>query len=767
MSRTLQENIVVVESPAKAKTINKYLGSTFKVLASYGHVRDLIPKNNAVDPEHDFEMHYIPIDKNKKSVNEIATALKSAKTLYLAPDPDREGEAIAWHLLELLKNKKLLKNKTVYRISFNQITKAAIENAIDNPRDISKDLVDAQQARRALDFLVGFNLSPLLWRKIKRGLSAGRVQSPALRLIVERENEIEQFKKQEYWSIHAHSSLDEKNFEAKLIEYKGEKVKQFSFCSQKVSEEVTQTLLTLANGHMTVGNVESKNRKRQPYAPFITSTLQQEASRRLGFSAQKTMVIAQQLYEGISLNDGAVGLITYMRTDSINIAQEAIFATRSFIEKTFGNNQLPPKPRLYRSKVKNAQEAHEAIRPTVISRHYNDVKPYLSEDQYKLYKLIWQRTVASQMQDAQFKVLTIDFKIGDNNTFRTTGSTLTFPGFLQVYQDISSDERSQSTTAEQSLPSFTIGQKISLEKILPQQHFTEPPPRYSEASLIKTLEEYGIGRPSTYASIITTLKKREYVTINRKRFTPTDVGRIVNRFLTQYFTQYVDYDFTAHLENELDGIASGKTNRLHVLKEFWNPFIHQIKEIGEQVSRADATQEKIDEKCPKCGAPLVIRLSKRGARFIGCTNYPECTYTSALDAEANENDATQIDRKCPKCQSALILKHGPYGKFIGCSSYPECKYLEKLEQEESTHIKCPVCHKGELLKRISRRKKKTFYACSTYPKCNYALWYEPIDKPCPKCQWPILMMKVTKKLGAQEVCPQKNCDYVKSVKDKD
>jgi DNA topoisomerase-1 len=759
--RRTAKSIVVVESPAKAQTINKYLGSGFKVLASYGHVRDLLPKSTSVDPENDFAMCYVPIDKNKKHVNEIASALKSADTLYLATDPDREGEAIAWHLLELLREKKALKNKSVLRISFNQITKIAIQYAIAHPRELSSELGDAQKARQGVDFLVGWNLCLLIWRKISPGLSAGRVQSPALRLIVEREKEIETFQSQEYWTIHALLLRDDKEIKTKLIRYQGKTLKQFDLANETDAAKAVNTLIKLANGYLTVSKVESKQRKRQPYAPFITSTLQQEASRRLGFSAQKTMMIAQQLYEGIALNDGSSGLITYMRTDSINMAKEAINSIRSYIKTKFGEEQLPASPRIYKTKAKNAQEAHEAIRPTSINRHYDDIQSCLNTDQYKLYKLIWQRTAASQMEDARFKVLTVDFQAGDSNVFRTSGSTLLFTGFLQIYGD-SSDTASDK---DQSLPNFKENETVQLKSITPIEHHTEPPARYSEANLIKALEEYGIGRPSTYASIITTLKKRRYVDMDRKRFIPRDIGRIVNKFLTKHFTKYVDYDFTAQFENDLDDIARGDKDRVSVMESFWKPFINQIQDVGEHVTRANATQEKLDELCPECESPLVIRLSKKGQRFIGCTNYPKCTYTRPVDTTEQQQSET-LERECPKCHAPLIIKHGPYGKFVGCSNYPNCHYLEKLNQPESTGISCPSCHQGELLKRRSRRRNKVFYACSAYPKCHYAIWYPPIDTPCPKCNWPILILKTTKKQGTQEVCPQKECGYTHDIDEK-
>jgi len=761
----MSENLVIVESPAKAKTIKKYLGKGFDVLASYGHVRDLLPKNGAVDPDHNFAMQYVSIERNEKHVAKIAKALSKAKNLYLAPDPDREGEAIAWHLVELLKERKILKNKKIFRVSFHQITKNAITEAIQHPREISMHLVDAQQARRALDFLVGFNLSPLLWRKIQRGLSAGRVQSPALRLIVERELEIEKFKKQEYWTIHAQANAKKQSFGTKLIEYKGKKLQQFDIIIEKESNKIVKELTKAADGKFIVSKVTKKERKRQPYAPFTTSTLQQEASKKLSFSTQKTMIIAQQLYEGIDLDEGSVGLITYMRTDSVTLAQEAIFEMRDYIKKEFGDKNLPENSRLYKTKSKNAQEAHEAIRPTSVFRHYNKIKKYLSPDQYKLYQLIWKRTIASQMADALLNTVSINLLAGESGIFRASGSTITFPGFLAVYEETTEGKKDDSIGT--ILPDLKENDSVKVKEIYGTQHFTEPPPRYSEANLVKALEEYGIGRPSTYASIITTLKKRHYAEMQNRRFIPTDVGKIVNRFLTKYFTQYVDYDFTAELENHLDEIARGERKWVPTLKEFWEPFIKQIKDTGENVTRGEATQEKMKEKCPECGKPLVIRLSKSGQRFIGCTTYPDCTYTRSVEGDQAEELKEIKGRKCPKCNADLVLRHGRYGKFIGCSSYPDCDFIEKLNKPEETGVTCPQCKTGQLLKRHSKRKNKIFYACSEYPKCQYAIWYLPIDKKCPKCKWPILMLKITKKEGTQEVCPQKECNYAKKSRKKE
>ena len=760
-------SLVIVESPAKAKTIKKYLkkslGKDFDVLASYGHVRDLQPKKGAVDPNDQFAMRYQLIEKNAKHVDAIVKAAKNAEVLYMATDPDREGEAISWHICEILKQKRMLSKKAVHRVAFYEITQTAISNAIENPRSISMDLVNAQQARRALDYLVGFNLSPLLWKKVSRGLSAGRVQSPALRMIVEREEEIEKFQTEEYWTIIADAVQKQQDFTAKLIELEKEKLSQFSITNAKQADAAKATLLKAANGYLEVVQVEKKKRKKNPAAPFTTSTLQQEAIRKLGLTAQRTMRVAQQLYEGIDIGQGPTGLITYMRTDSVNLSDDALKEIRKFIGERYSKDDLPPKVREFRTKSKNAQEAHEAIRPTSVFVEPDAIKKHLTDEQFKLYALIWQRTVACQMNHATIDTVAVDLTAGEGNRFRANGSTIADPGFMKVYQE-DVDDRKKEDDEHRILPVMAKGDRVKLKDISCLQHFTEPPPRYTEASLVKTLEEYGIGRPSTYASIIATLLQRNYVLLQQKRFSPTDVGRIVNRFLTQYFKHYVDYDFTAKLEDQLDAVARGEQAWIPLLDDFWHPFKHQIDDIEENVERKDVTQESIDEKCPECGKPLSIRLGRRG-RFIGCTGFPECNYTRSLE-ESTESTEPQpaIDHVCPLCKSELVIKHGPYGKFIGCSQYPKCKHIEPLEKPADTGVVCPECKKGSLLKRRSRRGTY-FYSCSTYPKCKYAIWNEPINEPCPQCHWPILTLKVTKTKGTSKVCPQKECGYTEKVKE--
>ncbi len=755
----MSKNLVIVESPAKAKTIEKYLGKDFNVLASYGHVRDLVPKEGAVDPDNNFAMKYEVIERNQKHVQNISKALKEADALYLATDPDREGEAISWHLYELLNEKKLIKDKPVHRVVFHEITKKAVTEAIAHPEQLSINLINAQQARRALDYLVGFKLSPLLWKKIRRGLSAGRVQSPALRMIVERELEIEAFKTREYWTIDAALNHQAQNFKAKLTHYHGEKLHQFSIITGEQAEEAKQTLLDAADGQLIVSKIEKKQQNRNPAPPFITSTLQQEAARKLGFTTKRTMMVAQQLYEGIDIGGETAGLITYMRTDSVNLSVDAVQDIRALIGENYGAENVPEQPRVFKTKSKNAQEAHEAIRPTYPRYLPNQLKQHLSAEQFKLYDLIWKRTIACQMMHAVLNLIAVDLTCADaKHIFRATGSSIAKPGFMTVYLE-GKDDTKESDDKESFLPNMEEGRPVKLDDIIAAQHFTEPPPRYSEASLVKALEEHGIGRPSTYATIISTLQNREYVTLETKRFYPTDVGRIVNKFLTEHFTKYVDYDFTANLEDELDAVSRGEQEWIPLMGKFWQPFNHLIHEKEEQVQRKDVTQEAIDEKCPQCSSPLSIRLGRNG-RFIGCTNYPECAYTRNLneDATASTESNAVEGRVCPSCSSPLVYKVGKYGKFIGCSSYPNCKHIEPLEKPLDTHVNCPQCKTGSILKRKSRNGK-IFYSCSGYPKCNYALWNMPINESCPECQWPILTVKETKTRGVEKVCPQKDCKY--------
>ena len=631
------------------------------MLASYGHIRDLIPKNGAVDPANGFAMKYEIIERNAKHMDAITKAVKSADSIYLATDPDREGEAISWHIAEILAEKKLLKNKLLKRVEFNEITQTAVKHAIDNPRDIAMNLVNAQQARRALDYLVGFNLSPLLWKKIRRGLSAGRVQSPALRLIVERELEIEAFKNQEYWTIHLDALKHAHSFNAKLVLLNNEKIEQFTVINHDQQADIVGKLLLASAGKTTVSRVEKKQRSRSPAAPFTTSTLQQEAVRKLGFTTSRAMRVAQQLYEGVDVGSGTVGLITYMRTDSFSMATEAVMSIRDYVKKNFEADYLPKSPIMYKTKAKNAQEAHEAIRPTDIARSPAAMRQYLNDEQFKLYEMIWKRSLACQMSPAKFDAVSVDLAVGSEaNLFRATGQTLVFPGFIAVYMEGRDDEEEEG---ESKLPHLETGEILNVEKIYGDQHFTEPPPRYGEASLVKILEEYGIGRPSTYASIISTLQDREYVILDKKRFTPTDVGRVVAKFLTEHFTKYVDYDFTANLENALDNVADGSREWIPLMAEFWQDFNNQI------ISKADVDRpgnELIDEACPKCGKPLQKQLSRYGT-FIGCTGYndePKCDYKRSMNgtAQAGADPVTiGVDAESGK---EIYLMNGPYGPYL-------------------------------------------------------------------------------------------------------
>ena len=675
----MPKNLVIVESPAKSKTISKYLGKDFDVMASYGHVRDLVPKEGAVDPDNDFTMKYQVIERNEKHVNAIIRALKKADALYLATDPDREGEAISWHLIELLRERGALENKDVRRVVFHEITKQAVQEAVDHPRELSDDLVGAQQARRALDYLVGFNLSPLLWKKVQPGLSAGRVQSPALRMIVERELEIEAFKAREYWSIEADVSKNEQPFTSRLVSYKGEKVEQFSFENEASARDVEKTLLEAAGGELNVVSVTKRQRRRNPAAPFTTSTLQQEASRKLGFNTQRTMRVAQKLYEGIELpGEGQVGLISYMRTDSVTLADVALAEIRDMIAERYGKENVPDEPRVFKTKSKNAQEAHEAIRPTSVAHVPDEIRGSLDEDQYKLYSLIWKRTMACQMVPAVFDTVAIEMTVGDaalGHRMRANGSVLVEPGFMAVYQEGKDD--SKDDDSDRLLPEIDEGDTIKLDELRPEQHFTEPPPRFTEASLVKTLEEYGIGRPSTYASIIATLKNREYVEMDAKRFIPTDIGRIVNGFLTEHFKQYVDYDFTARLEDDLDEVSLGHKDWVPLLDDFWRPFNKLCEEKETSVTREQVAQARELGTDPKSGKPVTVRMGRYGPVVqIGTKDDEEKPKFAGLrpGQKMNEIDlATALELfKLPRklgetpdglSVSASVGRFGPYVRY--------------------------------------------------------------------------------------------------------
>ena len=674
----MAENLLIVESPSKAKTLKKYLGSSFEILASYGHVRDLVPKTGAVDIDNDFAMQYQMVERNEKHVEAIAKAVKKCNHIYLATDPDREGEAIAWHLAEILRDKKLLKDKTMQRVVFYEITQNAVRDAVANPREIAQPLVNAQQARRALDYLVGFNISPLLW-KARRGLSAGRVQSPALRLIVEREQEIKAFQTREYWSIHLEGLKDGQPVQAKLNQFDGEKFEQFAVTSLGSSGEVMHRLSkavggqvlkipgTLAEGaadffeshggQVRVTRVERKRKQRQSAAPFTTSTLQQEAVRKLGFTTDRTMKVAQQLYEGIAIDGGAVGLISYMRTDSVALSREAIIDIRQWVSSHFDAEYLPATPVSFANRSKNAQEAHEAIRPTAIARSPASLREHLSPEQFRLYEMIWKRTVACQMAPARFDTVSVDLAAaGDpSHLFRASGQTLVFPGFIAVYQEGKDD--SEGEDGEARLPNLEQGDVLDVARLYGEQHFTQPPPRFTEASLVKALEEYGIGRPSTYASIISTLQTREYANLDNKRFTPTDVGIWVNAYLTERFSRYVDYAFTANMEDQLDIISEGKSEWVPVLKDFWDAFSESVQAAGKP-----APWPRVHELCPKCNKGLCLHLGSRGL-FVGCDGYPECDYTCNMDGSTEPVGPTIVGDD-PETALPILLLKGPYGPYV-------------------------------------------------------------------------------------------------------
>lgn len=702
------KNLVIVESPTKAKTITKFLPSQYKVESSFGHVRDLPNKELGVDIENNFQPQYVILDKAKKQVSKLKKLAKNSDNIILATDEDREGEAISWHLLHILKP------KNYQRIAFHEITKPAILKALENPRDIEQNLVDAQQARRILDRLVGYKLSPFLWNKVARGLSAGRVQSVAVRLIVEKEREREAFKQQEYWTIEAVFEKNKNDFEAKLYAQQGKKLSKLAIKNKKQAEKF---LADLKNSKFKVIKIENKQSKKNPPAPLTTSTLQQAANNKLHFSAKQTMVLAQQLYEGIKLDKESVGLITYMRTDSLNLSADFLASTNSYIKKNFGDNYAPNKPKIYKTKKKSAQEAHEAIRPTDVNRDPDSIKKYLDDKQYKLYQLIWQRTVACQMNPAIIDATTVDINNEDNKyTFRANGQTIKFDGFLKVYQ---------TATKENLLPQLKNNDQPTLKKIQPEQHFTQPPARYTEATLVKTLEEYGIGRPSTYAPTIATIQDRNYVTKEDKALKPTEIGILVNDILVEHFPQIIDYDFTAQMELDLDKIEEGKKKWPPIIKNFYQPFIDNLQKKSKELTKKELTEEKTNKVCEKCGSPMVIKTGRFG-KFLACSNYPKCKNTQPLDNDKQDKPEPQLlEEKCPECGAQLVERSGRYGKFIGCSNYPECKYIKK--KNFGTGIACPKCGQGEVIRRRAKTGK-FFYGCSKFPKCDFVSWQKPAEK---------------------------------------
>jgi len=742
----MSKSLVVVESPAKARTIKKYLGKNFEVLASIGHIKDL-PKNKlGVDIEHDFTPMYETIKGKGKIIRDIKSAAKSAEKVYLAPDPDREGEAIACHIAEEIKDKD-----KIFRVLFNEITKKGIGEAIKRPLKLDLKKYASQQTRRILDRLVGYQISPILWDKVRRGLSAGRVQSVAVRVICERENEIRAFLPTEYWSVTA--NFEGKNpppFEAKLFKFNSSKVEL------RNEEETSSLLAAIKDAEYSVANIEKKERRRNPSPPFITSTLQQEAARKLAFSAKKTMTLAQKLYEGIDFgSEGPVGLITYMRTDSIRVADEAIADVRNFISDKFGSQYLPDSPRQFK-KLKAIQDAHEAIRPTSMLNTPDVAKKFLEKDQLRLYELIWKRFVASQMNPALIDQTSIDIAAGAA-IFRATGSIVKFQGFMSLYTE--GKDREGDEEKEGNLPALEKGEILKLLKIEPHQHFTEPPPRFTEATLVKELEEKGIGRPSTYAAIISNIQDREYVRLDKKAFRPTELGMLITDLLVHGFPDIINVEFTARMEKKLDEIEEGKENGVHALKEFYGPFHSALVSAKDTMRNVKKEEVPTDIPCDVCGARMVIKWGKMG-EFLACPNYPECKNTTNFSRDSSGNIVVEVEKIeltskiCPKCGKQMAVKKGKFGRFLACSDYPACKTTAPF----STDIKCPQCEKGEICERRSK-KGKVFYSCSEYPRCTFAMWDRPLPEKCPLCDAHFLVEKESKKEGTTVRCIKEGCGY--------
>ncbi len=813
----MPKSLVIVESPAKAKTINKFLGRNYVVRASMGHVRDLPKSKLGVDVEHGFEPDYVVIPKKKKVLSELKSEAKKADHIFLAPDPDREGEAISFHLAEELGGR----DGKIQRVLFNEITKKAVEEAIGNPREIDKDKVDAQQARRVLDRLVGYQISPLLWEKVRRGLSAGRVQSVALRIVCEREREIQAFQAEEYWSVEADVQGSEPPpFVAKLSKIDGENAELKDGASAKA------VVRELENLPFVVKRITSKERRRRPVPPFITSKLQQEGARKLGFTAKRTMIVAQRLYEGIELGqEGPVGLISYMRTDSTRIADEAIQEVRRYIGERYGAALLPESPNFYKSK-KGAQDAHEAIRPTSVYRDPDSIAPFLDRDELKLYRLIWTRFVASQMPPAVFDETIVEIEAG-RFLLRARGSVMKFNGFLAIYEEGRDEEPEKKETTAQAnedsdepdkddssgkLPQLSEGETLALLALRPEQHFTQPPPRFTEASLVKELEDKGIGRPSTYASILSVLVDRQYVHKVERKFLPTELGFLVTDLLVGSFADIMEIEYTARMEEQLDEIEEGRANYLTTIDGFYQKFSKDLTEAREKMTNVKAMEIPTSEVCDKCGKPMVIKWGRFG-HFLACSGYPECRNTREIqnyaDKESADPDVFQdetcekcsrpmvlkkgrygqflacsgypeckntrrilrgkdgsletkrdqlLDEKCPKCGNHLVIKHGRYGEFTACSNYPDCKHIKQKE----VGVACPKndCQ-GQVVERRSRRGK-VFFGCSEYPNCDFTSWYRPVAEPCPECGYPVLFEKSTKRDGTFIACTEEGCGYRRS-----
>lgn len=737
------KTLVIVESPTKAKTISKFLGKQYTVKSSFGHVRDLPKSKLGVDVENGFIPHYTVGRDKTKTVKELKDAAAKSEEVLFATDEDREGEAISYHLAEILQ----IDPKKAKRITFHEITKRAIEEAILHPRALDLKLFDAQQARRILDRLVGYNLSPFLWRKIAKGLSAGRVQSVAVRLTVEREREIQQFKTDEYWSIEADFLKETQAFIGKLHSIKDKKLDKLDL---KNKQQVDDIIKNLKNTHYTVRRVEQKRTKRAPAPPFTTSTLQQEANQLLGFSAKQTMRLAQQLYEGIELgSEGSVGLITYMRTDAVNLSQQFLAEAHDMIGTQYGKTYRLEKPRFYKNKSKGAQEAHEAIRPTEAARLPHEIENHLDRNQFKLYNLIWRRAIATQMADAELNSVSADIVSDNNYLFRATGQTIVFDGWLKLYPE---------KTKENILPDLEENQAVTCKELKPEQHFTEPPARFSDATLVKALEEYGIGRPSTYAPTIATIEDRGYVERDdKKKLKPTEIAFLVNDLLVEHFPQIVDYQFTAQMEENLDEIAEGTKDWQPIIATFYEPFKKNLDIKDQELTKKDLTEEKTDEVCPKCSKPMVIKVGRFG-KFLACTGYPDCKTTKPLAAEAKEIAEMQVEvsnEVCEKCGSPMNIKRGRFGPFLGCSNYPTCKNIKAIEKK--TGVTCPTCKEGELVEKRSKRGK-IFYGCNKYPTCDFALWNKPNGETCPTCSSLLVY-------GAKHTlrCSNKECIFKKET----
>ncbi|MEJ2253452.1 MAG: type I DNA topoisomerase [Nitrospirota bacterium] len=759
----MASKLVIVESPAKARTINKILGKQYAVKASVGHVKDLPAKVLGVEVKDAFRPDYQIIPGKEKVVKELKQAAAKARDIYLAPDPDREGEAIAYHIATEINGAK---EHAIHRVTFNEITARAVKEAMEHPGRIDMDKVEAQQARRVLDRLVGYQLSPLLWKKVRRGLSAGRVQSVALRLVVDREREIEAFKQEEYWSIVASlAGPKPPAFNARLHTLEGAVVinrdapegERFLLTS---AEQAERAAGDLRQAEYTLSGVEKKLRRRSPAAPFTTSTLQQEASRKLGFAAKKTMVLAQQLYEGVELGpEGAVGLITYMRTDSVRVAAEAQAGARKYIRERFGKDYLPPSPPAYKSKA-GAQEAHEAVRPTLMTKPPEAVKPYLSRDQQRLYTLIWNRFMASQMKPAELEQTTFEIaaRNGAAAVFRATGNVMKFPGFMALYSE-GADQAPGEEEEGAMLPPLAEGDRLTLKELLPRQHFTQPPPRYTEASLVRTLEEKGIGRPSTYAAILSTIADRKYVHREDKRFVPTELGMVVNDYLVENFAELLDLGFTARMEDKLDKIETGDFRWVDVVKDFYGPFEKDLVSASQVQGKVKPKDIETNEVCEKCGAPMVIRWGRHG-RFLACSAYPACKNTRPLEGEKREApEEKPTGEVCPTCGAPMVLKRGRFGPFIACSRYPECKTTKPL----STGVKCPE-DGGDLIERRTKRGKP-FWSCSNYPQCKFAIWHKPIPEKCPACGAPFMVIKKERSGQVVKSCIRKECGHKEELKE--